>query len=235
MNVILGTDVRLMTLFGRYYLYNAFGSILSRYVDYFGSVTLVCRVTKIEKIEKGMLDVSSCIKKVIAVDNLEACFHPTFSRRLSEEVKDADLVIVRAPSIISLFVSKAARKHGVPYLAEAMGDAWDANWNHSVSGKIIAPFMLLEMKKLFAKANYGLYVTSKFLQERYPCKGMTEGISNVRISSLSESVLHERYHHIERCELRKINLMTTAAVNVRFKGQEYMIRALKLLKKKNYF
>lgn len=72
-----------------------------------------------------------------------------------------------------------------------------------------------------------MYVTEFFLQNRYPCNGKIEHASNVCIEKVPESILRERIAKIERyskgCQL---NIATVAAVNVRYKGQEYVIRAI---------
>jgi glycosyltransferase involved in cell wall biosynthesis len=84
-------------------------------------------------------------------------------------------------------------------------------------------------------AAYAVYVTNKFLQRRYPCKGKTLGCSDVALPPLSESILERRLNKIKQMtENRPIVLGTTAAVNVRYKGQEYVIKAISKLNKEGY-
>ncbi|MPM79968.1 hypothetical protein SDC9_127011 [bioreactor metagenome] len=77
-----------------------------------------------------------------------------------------------------------------------------------------------------------LYVTKNFLQKRYPSKGIHVGISDVKLKAIDENVLAMRLNKIsERPSFSKLVLGTTAAVDVKYKGQEYVIAALGKLKK----
>ena len=86
---------------------------------------------------------------------------------------------MRLPSLVSLKVYRLARKNSKKYLTEVMGCAWDAYWNHSIVGKLLAPGMFLGMRRMVKKADYCVYVTKSFLQKRYPCNNESVGISNV--------------------------------------------------------
>lgn len=78
-----------------------------------------------------------------------------------------------------------------------------------------------------------MYVTEHFLQNRYPCKGVTEHASNVCINKVPDEVLTERLAKIDGyTKESQLNIATTAAVSVRYKGQEYVIKALAKLNKK---
>jgi glycosyltransferase involved in cell wall biosynthesis len=108
-------------------------------------------------------------------------------------------------------------------------------WNHSWKGKLVAPFMWYATKKAVKNAPYVLYVTNEFLQHRYPSTGRTIGCSDVALPTLDESVLDARLHKIKQMTKNKpIVLGTTAAVDVRYKGQEYVIQAIAELNKQGY-
>jgi glycosyltransferase involved in cell wall biosynthesis len=85
------------------------------------------------------------------------------------------------------------------------------------------------MKRLVKKSHYVVYVTNEFLQKRYPTNGVSISCSDVEIKNISEEILSLRLKHIENNN-GKIILGTTAAVNVPYKGHQYVIEALARLK-----
>ena len=112
-----------------------------------------------------------------------------------------------------------------------MGCAWDAYWNHGLVGKMAAPYVFAKMKQTVYHADYALYVTNEFLQKRYPCKNSSVAASNVQLVEVSDDVLSKRIERIKKCDTKTLRLMTTAAVDVRYKGQEFVIKAIPLLNK----
>ena len=114
-----------------------------------------------------------------------------------------------------------------------MGCVFDALWNHGFFGKIIAPYMFFKMKKIIKQANYAIYVTNSFLQERYPSKCKSISASNVNIQTGDEKIVAKRLSKIDSFSKNKeIKLMTSAAVDVAYKGQEYVIKSIRILKNK---
>lgn len=150
-------------------------------------------------------------------------------------VSESDAVIVRIPGIFGLASITSAKKNKKPYYIELVGCPWDAFWNHSWKGKLVAPFMWYVTKKAVKNAPYVLYVTNEFLQSRYPSTGRTIGCSDVALPTLDESVLDARLNKIKQMTKNKpIVIGTTAAVDVRYKGQEYVIQAIAELNKQGY-
>lgn len=68
-------------------------------------------------------------------------------KMMEEEIKNADALIVKLHSKIAECAIKYARKYKIPYLVEVVGCPWDAYWNHSLKGKIVAPMMTLSTKE----------------------------------------------------------------------------------------
>ena len=145
------------------------------------------------------------------------------AKKLIEEV---DLTIARVPGIYSSKIVKLLKKINKPYLIEMVGCPWDSLWNHSFKGKIVAPFVTHSTKKLLIDAPYVIYVTSNFLQTRYPTKGKNINCSNVALQKSNIDVLNKRISKIDNSNESIIRLGTTAAVDVRYKGQERVIKAL---------
>lgn len=148
---------------------------------------------------------------------------------LKEAVLKSDYVVARLPSLIGFIGIDLARKLNKPYFVEVVACSWDAYWNHSFKGKLVAPLMYLSTKRRVKNSSYTLYVTNQFLQKRYPTNGISIGISDVSLPNFDENVLEKRLNKIKENN-KKIILGTTAAVNVRYKGQQYIIEALGKLK-----
>ena len=120
------------------------------------------------------------------------------------------MIIARCPGIISHYVAEEAYKQRKPYFTESMGCAWDAYWNHSLTGKIIAPYMFFKMKTVVKHADFALYVTNEFLQKRYPCDQLSVSASNVLLKEVSDDVLKQRLKRISCMDKKHLTIMTTA-------------------------
>lgn len=230
MKIMIGTDVVAYRCNERLYLSNVFGTVLERYYNQFGKVVLCTRVKTISEVPEKMCDVTELIEKVV---NMEGLFKPLLhmeDKRIIQNMEECDLVVGRVPCIISYRLYDCAKKLHKPFFSELMGCAWDAYWNHGIVGKIIAPYMYLKMKSVVKNADYGLYVTEKFLQKRYPCKNETVSASNVKINDVTDDVINKREEKISKMDKNNIVLMTSAAVDVRYKGHEYVIKAIPKLK-----
>src|SRR5690625_1316056 len=143
-----------------------------------------------------------------------------------------DFTIARIPGTYSSNAIKYSKRYKKPYIVEMVGCPWDAFWNHSLKGKLIAPYITINTKRIVKNAPYVIYVTNDFLQRRYPTKGKKTNCSNVTLPNIDEAVLKERLRKIcDTKENQKKIIGTTAAVDVRYKGQQYVIKALGELKR----
>ena len=93
----------------------------------------------------------------------------------------------------------------------------------------MAPFAYLWLKRVQQRAQYSIYVTSEFLQNRYPTCGQQINCSNVELNTYQID-LATRYTTI--LSGRRFRIATVAAVDVKYKGQQYIIKALKKLRDK---
>jgi len=127
-------------------------------------------------------------------------------RTIESEVKKADKVIIRSlGNIYTNTALKYAQKYHKPYLVEVTGFAWESLWYHSLHGKFVA----------------GL--------KRYPCKGEMLGCSDVELMPSDDKLLENRILKIQK-NTGRIVLGTAAFLDVGWKGQEYVIRAMGELK-----
>lgn len=151
---------------------------------------------------------------------------------IKKVIDGVDACIIRVPSVLGYLAVLECKRCSKPYLIEVVGCPWDAYWNYSISGKVLAPIMTLIMKKCVKYATHSIYVTDKFLQQRYPTTGKSISCSDVELTTMDKSILEKRL----QCKKNNkcIKIATTAAVDVRYKGQEYVIEAIAELKKKGY-
>ena len=167
-------------------------------------------------------DIPDAIKKYKLIKN-----------EVDEIVKNVDKVIIRMPSIIGMFACNSAKRHRKPYMIEMVACPWDGYRNHArIGGKILAPIITILTKYFVKKAPAVLYVTNQFLQKRYPTKGKSIACSDVLLNQFDDNVLNNRIHKIKQMqENQTIKLCTIASVQLKYKGQEYVIEAIFKLKK----
>ncbi|WP_339319206.1 glycosyltransferase [Paenibacillus sp. FSL R10-2734] len=151
---------------------------------------------------------------------------------IHNQVKDSSFVIARLPSHNGNFAVDSAIKLNKPYLIELVACPWDSLWNHSLKGKLIAPIMSYQTKSKVKRASHVVYVTESFLQHRYPTLGKSINCSNVTLTEFDDRTLQNRLNKIKRINNNeKVVIGTAAAVDVKYKGQQYIIEALGKLKK----
>lgn len=151
---------------------------------------------------------------------------------LDKLLDNVDALIVRMPNGIGTTLINIAEKKGVPWAVEVVGCAWDALWNHSIKGKILAPISYLKNKRCIAKSKYALYVTDEFLQKRYPCNGYTVACSDVDISFVDDKIIEKRIQRIESIKAPPVNFGMIGNLEVKYKGHETAMKALSLLSDK---
>jgi glycosyltransferase involved in cell wall biosynthesis len=154
-------------------------------------------------------------------------------RVIRHEVEKADVVVAHVPSSEGFYAEKIAKQLNKPCVLVVIACPWDGYWNHSWRGKLVAPLAYLSTKWGMRNARFAVYVTQKFLQQRYPTKGRSVGISDVLIQPPCEATLKARLEKIKRTSIdtqTEIKFATTAAVNVRYKAQYDVIKAIALLR-----
>ena len=151
-------------------------------------------------------------------------------KKVEKLVHDHDIVVARLPSLIGSWALREAWRCHKPVMIECVGCPWDALWNHSLKGKLVAPFFWAKNRWLMSRAGDVIYVTRSFLQRRYPCSGRTLACSNVEVQRASKEAMERRLARV--AEIRRgapIVLGTTANLDVRYKGHDLVIRALAAL------
>jgi glycosyltransferase involved in cell wall biosynthesis len=152
--------------------------------------------------------------------------------RIRTNVAACDAAVVRLPSELGFLAAGECRKAGKPYAVEMVGCAWDAMRNHgSRAGKLYAPLFYLRARRALRRAPLVLYVTTKWLQGRYPTRGKAYGASDVEIAPMGDREIEGRQAKLARiAEGRPPELGTVASLRIRSKGIQTALAALTALR-----
>jgi glycosyltransferase involved in cell wall biosynthesis len=153
--------------------------------------------------------------------------------RMRSAVAAADAVVARLPSEIGLLAVRHARRAGKPYAVEVVGCAWDGTFNYGAAGgRIYAPLFYLRNRRAIASAPFALYVTSTWLQKRYPTHGRQGIASNVNLPPFPEAAARRRQQRLKAIAKQKRPVLgTVASLHTRSKGIQTALRALSTLKR----
>lgn len=208
--------------------------VLERYTKVFDEVVVISRQKEINEYKSNLTLASADRVSFIEIPNFKTI--KSFNKKISakkiieKEVGSCDALIARMPSSIGGLAIDYARKKNKKYLIELVACSWDSLWNHSLKGKIVAPFVTYNTKKHLYYSEYSVYVTNEFLQKRYPTKGESVNCSNVSLNKFDDDVIEKRIERINNSNFSKLIIGTVGAINVKHKGQQYIIEALGKLK-----
>ena len=208
-------------------------SILKRYVDIFGFVTVIGRVEQKSRIDNISLASGEGVEFIFldSISHLASFFgkRREYRRFLSLIIGDYNGVIIRLPSEFGLLVSSIAIAKNIPYLAEVVGCGFDAmRYYGGVKAKLYAGVFFIKMQKAVVNASKVNYVTEEFLQKRYPTKAKSISISDVYIPFINEKVLSNRVEKIK--SQQKITIGTIAFLDIDYKGLDTAIQAISMVK-----
>lgn len=206
-----------------------------RYLNIFDEMTILGRYVEVSDVKGKALSSTERVRfhcTDIGVNPIDYIIRrKELNRYIEEEVKKTDFVICRL-ALFGAIAAGYAQKYNKPYICEVVGSAWDDNWNYSPVGKIVAPYFEYLVKRTVKNSRYTIYVTQQYLQREYPTKGKTIGISNVEIKNIDENVLAKRINRIQNTDVKELTLCTLAAVDVKYKGQVFVLQAMKRLRSK---
>lgn len=219
---------------GKCYEY-AFHGLYERYSYLADEITFLMRVKPLTEDTKGSL-LPEQVKLIEVPDFKTPKTYFTKKREaehiIEKAVQNSDILILRNARC-STIALKYAKKYNKPYILENVGCSWDALWNHSFLGKLMAPQGFLRERKQCKNAPFVYYVTNEFLQKRYPTDGESIGCSNVVLANINEDTLKKRLERIQSMgERQEVIVGTAAALDVKYKGQQYVIKTIADLKTK---
>jgi glycosyltransferase involved in cell wall biosynthesis len=152
---------------------------------------------------------------------------------IRNEVKMAEVIILRMPSANATVAYHVAKELNKPFIVEMVACVFDALWNYDWRGKLLAYYKYWSYKKIIKESPYVIYVTSKFLQGRYPTNGMQLACSDVILKEVGTDVLEKRLNRI-MSSIRPIKIITVAAIDVPYKGQADVIKVLSQCNSENF-
>ena len=212
--------------------------VLNRYFKYADKITIFSRKENTQNLDEQKYDLLNRENlSFVSIDKLTpSIFFGEDYHKLRKEISNNDYIIVRMPSFLGIPAIIEANKQGKRCLVEMVACPFESLWYH---GKFIFklfafPTMLIN-KMLIKKSKYVTYVTNHFLQNRYPCKNNSYSISDVDIFC-DNNILTKRIEKIRKFDISNtIKIGTVASsFNVRYKGQQYVIKAISRLKRKGY-
>ena len=220
---------------GSHYYHNGAQTNYKRYMCLGEEMTILLSRKVVKNPTMSMIDGFVKLVFVKKINSIKKLLLYSFSnqRKIKEAVKSTDICVIHLPDGNGNTVVKYAKKYNKPYFCVVCGCAWDSLWNYDWRGKIVAPFSFLQARKSIKDAPYVIYVTTEFLQKRYPTNGRWIACSNVNINTGVYGVLKKRLEKINSYnDLANLRIGTSAAVDVSYKGQELVIKAISVLKKK---
>lgn len=223
---------------GKHYYSNPVLAAYHRYKMLGDEMSVICFEKKVDVAKSNQIDDGLIkfyfVKKINSIKALINNYQRSNNRIIKEQVRQADLCVINLPNFHGYQVVKYAKKYHKPYMTVVTGSIWDVYWNYGLKGKLIAPFAFFQMRKAQKTAPFSIYVTKEYLQSMYPSEGTTIGCSDADITTGIEEVLKQRIKRIKeiRNEGRCLRIGTVGAINIPYKGQKFVIKAISELKKK---
>lgn len=199
------------------------------YLKYFESVEIVTRY-KSYKNEKLL------VSNLVKVKNINfncALSYKESIKKVKNAIKRCDIAIIRCHSFIGTIAAYYAKKYHKKYIVESVSCAFDCLWYHSLKGKLLAPIMYILTKKVVKKAYAVSYVSEAFLQNRYPNNNICLSCSDVVIHN-EKNILENRLKLYSNINTRKIIFGNISNIDMKYKGQKYLLLAARELIKEGY-
>lgn len=216
---------------GKNYYSNSIKAMIERYADPEDFVDIAAPIINVEKPQMQKIEIENVsFKHIDNINNLKKLLnYQKVKKKFKDFIQEADLCIFHIPLIQSNIAFEVANKLKKPIITVVCGCPWDSLWNYNIKGKMLAPIIYYWQKSILKRAKNSIYVTKFFLQNRYPTFGNFVNCSNVELN-IQENVIEKRKLRIKNLP-QNITLGTVAAIDVPYKGQEYVIKALYELKK----
>lgn len=213
--------------------------MFERYFSVVDKLYVVIRTFKLDgtyqELNLNKVETGECLR-IIEMPNINSpkglIFKKKSEKLIERYIKEADLIFLRIPSVLSDMAARLCIKFGKKYLVEVGGCSWDSYSNHGLLGKLIAPYMFFSQKHTVRNASYATYVTNRWLQNRYPTNAESISASNVYLKEFNIQKIQERIERYKKHNPSIYRIGTIASYDVRYKGQEYIIQAIARLKKR---
>ena len=221
---------------GDNYYHNFLGTIIKRY-SIFGKLTVCTSCVEVNKNKQERVDMSNVRHVAIVKENtVKRLLDKSYNNHIiKEEIQKCDFLIVHQPDSVASRAAHYAKKLKIPYLSVVVGCPWDSYWNFNWCGKLVAPFAYFNTKRTIRQSNYVIYVTEKFLQSRYPSKAPQIACSDVVTTEIDSTICEVRRQNLNnKTKASVLNILTLGGLDVPFKGQIYIIKAISNLNKRGF-
>ena len=156
---------------------------------------------------------------------------------IKEEVKKSTIVVAKMSLLEAIVASHYAVKYKKTLVLESASHAFAALWHHGGSPKYKLAAIPLDfiVKHYHRKAQYIMYVSQQFMQEKYPSKAVKTGCADVVLPEADESLLERRIQKIEtKADGEEIVLGLVGATQAEYRGHDRLIAACGILRNKGY-
>jgi glycosyltransferase involved in cell wall biosynthesis len=165
-------------------------------------------------------------------------------RALREAIRADDAVLMRVPSFLANCIEPTLRRRRHPYGLEVVGDPYDGLAPGGIR-HLLRPLLRLSLPRQLRlqcdRAVGVAYVTERALQQRYPTRGLTAGISDAIISSATIGDAHRVFttHYsslslasnpfpaprsVSACD--SVRLLCVGSLEQFYKGHDVLLRAV---------
>ena len=137
------------------------------------------------------------------IKSAEAIFY-IVHKILEKHIKSAEAILIQPTSRKGMMAIKLARKYNKPYLIEITGDIYsDLRNSTSVVRRLYSIYLYKRIIKTIYNTEFGLYVTSEYLQKTYPIKGIKCGCTDTNLSNIDDKALANRIKKINEKKFEK--------------------------------
>lgn len=208
-------------------------SFFQKYLNVFSSIRVLGEKIKTYLDDKSLVEMKD---EHIKVRIIEANTHPrdfkndkSIKKALIEEISRAEAVLIKPSSRKGMMAIRIAKRLKKPYMIEMTGDIHNAlKQSPNLLKRMYAPFIYSKIKNAIKDCKYGLYVSEKYLQSKYPINGKSCGCSDVILPKSDEGILKSRINKIEKTNFQT-DLVQMAFVGFyqgKMKGIDCAIRSL---------
>lgn len=233
MNISFFLDVKLIEKNNLYY---TTGAVDFRYLNNHkfnkkDHLTVFCRKLVVENCDiKKMALASGENIDFVVFDNYIQVIKSL--KIIKENIKKTDFCYTKLPSIIGMISCIYVNKYKKKQIVEMVGCPWDAMNNFgTLKTKVLAPILYLLNRIFVKKSKNIIYVTSEFLERRYPTKGNYIACSDVNIPEINREIIIKREEKIKNMT-SKIKFGLIGSLDINYKGHDTAIKAMAKLKDK---
>lgn len=218
---------------GKYYSSSGFeNSFISRYIEIFGNIKIIARSEELDTGHEPEQLNTNCVE-FYTIENTKSLLLLRNYRKLKNEICDCQYAVIRMPSIIGLFSGYICRKNKIPFLVEVVGCPWDSMAFKGKLWDLFGRAYSFLMKRMIIKSKYVVYVSEKFLEDRYPTNGKYTNISNIVLNNYGTCDISIRKKKIEEYDPKKKMIIgSCGSLSAEYKSQEDVIRIIPLLREK---